>query len=55
MLQSLDPHSSYIAASKFETINEPLEGNFDGIGIEFNIIKDTIRVVNPIEGGPSEK
>jgi carboxyl-terminal processing protease len=55
MLQSLDPHSSYIAASEFETINEPLEGNFDGIGIEFNIIKDTIRVVNPIEGGPSEK
>jgi len=55
MLQSLDPHSSYIAASEFETVNEPLEGNFDGIGVEFNIIKDTIRVINPIEGGPSEK
>lgn len=55
MLQSLDPHSSYIAASEFETVNEPLEGNFDGIGVEFNIIKDTIRVVNPIEGGPSER
>lgn len=55
MLQSLDPHSSYIAASEFETVNEPLEGNFDGIGVEFNIIKDTIRVVTPIEGGPSEK
>ena len=55
MLQSLDPHSSYIAASEFETINEPLEGNFDGIGVEFNIIKDTIRVVTPIDGGPSEK
>lgn len=55
MLQSLDPHSSYIPASEFAEINEPLEGNFDGIGIEFNIIKDTIRVVTTIEGGPSEK
>jgi carboxyl-terminal processing protease len=55
MLQSLDPHSSYIAASEFETVNEPLEGNFDGIGVEFNIINDTIRVITPIEGGPSEK
>lgn len=55
MLQSLDPHSSYIAASEFENVNEPLEGNFDGIGVEFNIIKDTIRVITPIEGGPSEK
>ncbi|MES2565337.1 MAG: S41 family peptidase [Bacteroidota bacterium] len=55
MLQSLDPHSSYIAASEFESVNEPLEGNFDGIGIEFNIIKDTIRVIAPIAGGPSEK
>ena len=55
MLQSLDPHSSYIPASEFETVNEPLEGNFDGIGVEFNIIKDTIRVITPIEGGPSEK
>lgn len=55
MLQSLDPHSSYIPASEFEITNESLEGNFDGIGVEFNIIKDTIRVINPIEGGPSEK
>lgn len=55
MLQSLDPHSSYIPASEFAEMNEPLEGNFDGIGVEFNIIKDTIRVVTPIEGGPSEK
>ena len=55
MLQSLDPHSSYIAASEFAATNEPLEGNFDGIGVEFNIIKDTIRVITPIQGGPSEK
>lgn len=55
MLQSLDPHSSYIPATEFESANESLEGNFDGIGVEFNIIKDTIRVINPIEGGPSAK
>jgi carboxyl-terminal processing protease len=55
MLQSLDPHSAYIAASEFESVNEPLEGNFDGIGVEFNIIRDTIRVITPVEGGPSEK
>jgi len=55
MLQSLDPHSSYIPASDFAQVNEPLEGNFEGIGIEFNIINDTIRVITPISGGPSEK
>ena len=55
MLQSLDPHSSYIPAAEFDMSNETLEGNFDGIGVEFNIIRDTIRVINPIEGGPSEK
>lgn len=55
MLKSLDPHSDFIPASDFSAVNEPLEGNFDGIGIEFNIIDDTIRVVNPIIGGPSEK
>ncbi len=55
MLQSLDPHSSYIPASDFAQVNETLEGNFEGIGIEFNIINDTIRVITPISGGPSEK
>jgi len=55
MLQNLDPHSSYIPASEFEMTNESLEGNFDGIGVEFNIIKDTIRIISVIEGGPSEK
>lgn len=55
MLKSLDPHSDFIPASDFSAVNEPLEGNFDGIGIEFNIIHDTIRVINPIIGGPSEK
>jgi len=55
MLRSLDPHSDYIPASDFNSVTEPLEGNFDGIGVEFNILRDTIRVVNPIQGGPSEK
>lgn len=55
MLDQLDPHSSYIPAKDFEASNEPLEGNFDGIGVEFNIINDTIVVVAPINGGPSEK
>jgi carboxyl-terminal processing protease len=55
LLKNLDPHSDYIPAKDFEIMNEPLEGNFDGIGVEFNIIKDTVRVINPIIGGPSEK
>lgn len=55
MLKSLDPHSDFIPASDLNAVNEPLEGNFDGIGVEFNIIHDTIRVINPITGGPSEK
>lgn len=54
LIQQLDPHSAYIPASDLETVNEPLEGKFDGIGIEFNIIKDTIVVLGVIPGGPSE-
>jgi carboxyl-terminal processing protease len=55
MLKSLDPHSDYIPAQEFDLVNDPLKGNFEGIGVEFNIIDDTIRIVNPIIGGPSEK
>lgn len=55
MLHNLDPHSDYIPASEFAQVNEPLQGNFEGIGVEFNIINDTIRVISPISGGPSEK
>lgn len=55
LLKSLDPHSDFIPASDFNAVNDPLEGNFDGIGVEFNIINDTIRVISPIIGGPSEK
>lgn len=54
MLNKLDPHSSYIPASSREAANEDLRGNFDGIGIEFNIFNDTIVVVSPLSGGPSE-
>lgn len=55
MLSELDPHSSYIPARNFDAANETLHGNFDGIGVEFNIIRDTIVVVAPISGGPSER
>lgn len=54
MLENLDPHSSYITADELQAMSEPLQGNFEGIGIEFNIVEDTIRVVNVIQGGPAE-
>ena len=55
ILKHLDPHSSYIRAEEFHAVNDPLIGNFEGIGVQFRIEKDTILVVNPIAGGPSEK
>ncbi len=55
MLSNLDPHSSYIPAESFRDLNDPLMGSFEGIGIEFNMITDTVVVINPIPGGPSEK
>ena len=54
LLSRLDPHSSYIPASELQQVSEQLEGNFDGIGVEFNIQNDTIIVVAAISGGPSE-
>ena len=54
MLQALDPHSSYIPAEDLRSANEPLEGNFEGIGVEFHIQSDTIMVVSALSGGPSE-
>ena len=54
ILQELDPHSYYITADELTGYTEPLEGNFDGIGIEFMIQKDTVVVVTPLSGGPSE-
>lgn len=55
MLRNLDPHSVYISAKDVKEMNEPLNGNFEGIGIQFNLLRDTIIVVEPISGGPSEK
>lgn len=54
LLTKLDPHSSFIPAADRVVANEDLRGNFDGIGIEFNIFRDTIVVVAPLSGGPSE-
>ena len=54
LLQNLDPHSSYITASELQASNEPLKGNFEGVGIEFNVLDDTIRVISAIPGGPAE-
>ncbi len=54
MLGKLDPHSVYIPKEDLELSKSQLEGNFEGVGIEFNLIKDTIYVVAPLSGGPSE-
>jgi len=55
LLKELDPHSYYIKAKDLSAINEPMEGSFDGIGVEFNLLDDTILVVAPISGGPSQR
>lgn len=55
VLEKLDPHSVYIPAKELKKMEEPLVGNFEGVGIQFNILKDTIFVVATIAGGPSEK
>ncbi len=54
-LKNLDPHSVFISKDDVRAMNEPLEGNFEGIGVEFNILNDTLMVVNPVPGGPSER
>ncbi|MBQ4206015.1 MAG: S41 family peptidase [Bacteroidales bacterium] len=55
MLKSLDPHSAYIAAKDVKKANEELEGSFEGIGVTYQILRDTILVVSAVPGGPSEK
>ena len=55
MLEKLDPHSSYLTAKEVEASNEPLQGNFEGIGVQFNMSEDTLLVIQPVVGGPSEK
>lgn len=55
ILEELDPHSSYIPADELNAVTEQLQGNFDGIGVEFLIVDDTVVVVTPLSGGPAEK
>lgn len=55
MLEELDPHSAYSTAEETRELNEPLAGNFSGIGITFNMNKDTLYVIQTVSGGPSER
>ena len=55
MLESLDPHSSYTDAKETKDLEEPLQGEFSGVGIQFNMSKDTLYVIQTIPGGPSER
>lgn len=54
MLGELDPHSTYITQEQLKRINEDFSGSFEGIGVEFDIVNDTITIITPISGGPSE-
>jgi carboxyl-terminal processing protease len=55
MLDKLDPHSSYATPKEVKELNEPLNGNFEGIGVQFNMMDDTLVVIQPVTKGPSEK
>ena len=55
MLKELDPHSTYLTAKEVEKMNEPLQGNFEGIGVQFNMANDTLFVIQTVSKGPSEK
>jgi carboxyl-terminal processing protease len=55
MLHELDPHSSYLSKEELEELSEQLEGEFEGIGVSFNILNDTIFIIRAIAGGPSER
>jgi len=55
MLAQLDPHSAYSNADEVKKMNEPLEGNFEGIGVQFQMVEDTLLVIQPVSNGPSEK
>ena len=55
MMEELDPHSQYISREEFDAVNDPLLGSFEGIGVQFRIVEDTIAIVNTIKGGPSER
>lgn len=55
MLEKLDPHSSYADPEEVKALNEPLQGGFDGIGVQFNMVDDTLLVIQTVSKGPSEK
>lgn len=55
MLAQLDPHSTYSDVDEVKKMNEPLQGNFEGIGVQFQMMEDTLLVVQPVSNGPSEK
>ena len=55
MLKELDPHSTYLTAKEVEKMNEPLQGNFEGIGVQFNMSDDTLFVIQTVSKGPSER
>ncbi len=55
ILEQLDPHSAYIAAKDLKRTNEPLVGNFDGIGVSFQVFEDSVMIIDVISGGPSRK
>ena len=55
MLDKLDPHSAYLTPKEVKDANEPLNGNFEGIGVQFNMMDDTLMVIQPVTKGPSEK
>jgi len=55
MLEKLDPHSSYSTPKETKAMNEPLNGSFEGIGVQFNMVEDTLMVIQPVSNGPSER
>ena len=55
ILEELDPHSTYISAADFEATDESMRGNFEGIGVEFMVLDDTVVIVSPLPGGPSDQ
>lgn len=55
MLEQLDPHSTYSDPEEVRKLTEPLQGNFEGIGVQFNMAQDTLFIIQPVSGGPSQK
>ena len=55
MLEKLDPHSAYMTAKEVKAADEPLSGSFEGIGVQFNMMDDTLMIIQPVPNGPSEK